>query len=288
MSPNGRKIHRGGLLNHILRIVRRILPRFGPRTDILKLPGEVLLTIWYKLSPLSQVCLALTCKHFYNRFFSMVSYDTFQLPRGTRYYSIHPALFREQMTQRTLLLVRLQDRHWAYCQNCLKLHPIKEFQNRPEWKHYDPKTRLQRCGQYCSKFGGIVVLCPCLQLSLRDRFHLSNRLPLKVPWHKCSIMNYPSAPIDVQITPTIEDNNLIIYTQYDIQPSPKGPQLYRCPHQEIPWPTSLSTCKFECGFCVTVVEINHINGQIRVQVRRNLGRNEWPGDRLWLAQCEQR
>lgn len=63
--------------------------------------------------------------------------------------------------QRNQLLLRLENHCWAYCVECLKLHPRKEYKRRAL-----RQPALERC---CTPYAGIVDLCPFISLTIRGR-----------------------------------------------------------------------------------------------------------------------
>lgn len=123
---------------------------------------RILELIFQNLSLIDQVCLSLTCKKFFGLFGTIAKHQDFQFPRLLRIRN--PILCVNSTTinvPRNELLLRLENRRWAYCANCLKLHPRKEFA-----RHLLRKSALERS---CTYYAGIVDLCPCISLTIRDQ-----------------------------------------------------------------------------------------------------------------------
>ena len=122
----------------------------------LDLSIELLHNIFSYLPLPSQVCLALSSKGLYALFNSVLGASELRfpaMPRNGKSYAMS-----EECYLRTTLLTQLEDSHWAFCVGCQKLHPRQEF---PEL--------LLRSKRSCTNLAGIVDLCPCIALTLRDR-----------------------------------------------------------------------------------------------------------------------
>jgi hypothetical protein len=122
-----------------LAIGRSLIPRWRKRTSILDLPPELLDLIFPCLTPITQACLALSCKKFYNQFGSVLKTLPIQFP----YSSGLDGSFDRDLRYRFLLKLEskrwpwpyFRSRRWTYCAACLKLHPMTEFNT--EHYHYD-------------------------------------------------------------------------------------------------------------------------------------------------------
>ena len=138
------------------------------RPVILDIPLELLLHIVSYLPLQDHVCLALTCKALNEKLGSVFSASELGFPR---------MLSKESPSSpRITLLTQLEDDRWACCGGCQKLHPREEI-TRQEMC-VPPKQR--RCTRWC----GIVDLCPCISLTPRDRSHLVNYLSEPAGSHK--------------------------------------------------------------------------------------------------------
>ena len=124
--------------------------------EFLDLSIELLQHIFSYLPLPSQVGLALSSKGLYALFNSVLGASELRfpaMPRNGESYAIS-----EECYLRTTLLTQLEDSHWEFCVGCQKLHPCQEF---PE-----PLLGLKRS---CTFSAGIIDICPCIALTLRDR-----------------------------------------------------------------------------------------------------------------------
>lgn len=124
---------------------------------ILDLPTELLLHIFSYLPLLSQVSLALSSKRFYQISGSALGAQELHFPLMHR--NGHAA--SSDYGLRMALLMLLENEKWACCERCQRLHPRKEFPasqpDHPPWR------------RTCMAWAGIVDLCPCISLTIRDR-----------------------------------------------------------------------------------------------------------------------
>ena len=184
---------------------------------ILYLPIEIVLQIQSLLPLASQVCLAMSCKAFFN---ILLSPNELRFPTAI--------IFKEFITARCELLPLLEDSRWLYCSGCHKLHPIDEFSSLA--------IRIRPDARYCilsGKYGGIVDLCPCIKLTFRDKLKLVAYLETRtknneysIPryfyleaeeiHHRCS-MTDQSATVWIHITASLHQSGLLIETQYSIE-----------------------------------------------------------------------
>lgn len=92
---------------------------------LLDLPLELLDYIVSYLPLPSKACLALCTKGLYQLYNTVLKDDQLRFPRmpliGRRY--ILTDAYHHSMT----LLMQLENRHWACCGRCQKLHPCREF-----------------------------------------------------------------------------------------------------------------------------------------------------------------
>jgi hypothetical protein len=147
------------------------------------LDGCTLQNIYQYLSVLDQVCLSLSCKELFGLFGTILKHKEFEFPRLLLIRNPilcvnNPGVLRNQ------LLLRLENRRWAYCGKCLKLHPRMEFS-----RHSLRESALERT---CTRYAGIADLCPCISLTIRDRDQLAKilKLPAKPAKTKCGFFEY--------------------------------------------------------------------------------------------------
>ncbi|RMZ41768.1 hypothetical protein CA14_011270 [Aspergillus flavus] len=142
---------------------------------ILNLPTELLLLIFSLLPFPSQVCFALTCKHMYQLFSSVLDDERLCFPRvfSSKKFEI-PS--NEPHIPRNQVLALLQNTRWAYCSGCLKLHPRSEF---GLWLL--PKPSIRKCMDNAE----IVHLCGCISLTPRHQMRLER-------WLKTGFIDAPS------------------------------------------------------------------------------------------------
>lgn len=130
---------------------------------ILCLDERILQKIYQHLSLVNQVCLSLSCKELYGLFGTIVKHKDLEFPRLLRIRNPIVCV-NSQDVLRNQLLLRLENRRWAYCARCLKLHPRKEFT-----RHLLRQSALERS---CTYYAGIADLCPCISLTIRGRDQL--------------------------------------------------------------------------------------------------------------------
>lgn len=196
---------------------------------IIDLPTELLALISAQLDPLSEACLALTCKRM------LLISGAALVSQGLRFQNDFPPLFHHYRSsqsfesERWKLVQRLEDEggRWLACSACLKLHPRAAFAAR-ELK-CSPTARVCNLGEHA----GLVDLCPCIKLTfldkeklvkiLKDR-ELLSRLPSSIfgsrnyderyLWHSCTA-SYGSTELIIEIYPELnEQDKLIIRTEY--------------------------------------------------------------------------
>lgn len=136
-----------------------------PNSTILCLDERILQKIYQHLSLVDQVCLSLSCKELFGLFGTIVKHKDLEFPRLLRIRNPTQDILRNQ------LFLRLENRRWAYCAKCLKLHPRKEFT-----RHSLRQSALERS---CTYYAGIADLCPCISLTIRGRNQLIKILKSK-------------------------------------------------------------------------------------------------------------
>ena len=260
---------------------------------IFRMPMELLLDIFSLLELPYQVCLAITCKGLYQLFGSVLQADDLWFPRLSsrkgRYSQTKE--YRSRMT----LLVQLEDRHWACCAACQKLHPRKEFSS--FYMYECPRKRE------CGPFVRVVDLCPCITLTLRDRKRIMKYLMGKASdektinivnrglWksshndkgeqcvsHECRPYSMVKAKMTLSLS---DDGQLVAYTQYELPSTAlRMTSLYICRHSNLFGMSYLSLgCIWNCKWCRTHL-VNLTNPRtpevIVIAVTRYLGKGSWP------------
>lgn len=128
---------------------------------ILEIPTELLLHIFSFLPLPSKVCLALISKSLYRLFSSVLEAEELRFPRMPSSEK-GAYVISEEYNLRMTLLIQLENESWACCGRCQRLHPASEFPRR-QLRNHGPRERT------CMEWAGIVDLCPCIYLTLRDR-----------------------------------------------------------------------------------------------------------------------
>ncbi|EED12457.1 conserved hypothetical protein [Talaromyces stipitatus ATCC 10500] len=265
-------------------------PPQEPKCFIMDLPTELLVLISAHLDPLSEACLALTCKRLL-----LVSGRSF-LSESLRFQKDFAPLFHHYRASQTFsgerwkLIERLEDGRWLACSKCLKLHlrtafPARELRS-------SPTARVCSLGESA----GVVDLCPCIKMTFQDKVnlikHLKDREVLtKMPsaifgsrgyderylWHSCTVA-YESTEFKIDIYPELNDaEQLIIRTEYRMTTVPHtlGKQQHittrlGCAHRSIDlWLSSVCQALYchrhdtfcracrrisTCGTCGTVLK----------------------------------
>lgn len=115
--------------------------------------NDSLLTEIYQYPPLvDKVCLSLTCKKLFQLFGAVSKDSQFAFPR-LLYIRVPILCINSKDVSRNQLLVQLENRRWAYCGDCLKLHPREVFTT--------SALRGPSMQRQCSRFAGTVDLCAC-------------------------------------------------------------------------------------------------------------------------------
>lgn len=223
------------------------LPKYP---TILCLDERTLHKIYQHLSLVDKMCLSLSCKELFCLFGStIVRHKDLRFPRLLRMRN--PILcVNSRDVPRNQLLLRLENHHWAYCAQCLKLHPRKEF----------PRYSLRRSPleRSCTYYAGIADLCPCISLTIRDRDQLIKILksPAKPqtqygffrydasngeqPWlgHCCSYSTRTGYIVQVVLVLDIKAGQLCLAGQHTISFYSSSAHLtaeptFACPHQDL-------------------------------------------------------
>lgn len=235
-----------------------------------RLPVELILEIAALLPPYSQLLLALTCKSFLRVIDSSGALRrSIQFQRPKDFYSLSP--YRYILPTRALnvfysewwkLLRHLEDSRWRCCSDCLKLHPTSEFTAEELARSAEQRTCI------LGPFLGVVQLCPCINLTFRDKRKLVARMMEGKSFrHECSYNYDPGRTLFTRIRPLLQaDGDLIVQTEYTItnidRPTDLVPlERLCCPHRSIfshimdayPWPPRpyLYPTVSHCRWCPT-------------------------------------
>lgn len=194
-------------------------------SPFLSLPIDIHDRIADFLSPLSQACMALACKHLRGIHGRALCSLDLRFPEA-----FHPSAgIKERsdyfVSERWKFLKYLEDDRWQCCSRCLKLHRVSEF---PKGSLLtDPEERYCNLGQN----SGIVDLCPCIKLTYHDKLRLVQQLRLdpKRPrtlsevdlsaesphiWHQCEIPG--NCTFVTKLYAVLEEEHLRIVTRYHI------------------------------------------------------------------------
>ncbi|KAL4799448.1 hypothetical protein BDV19DRAFT_385216 [Aspergillus venezuelensis] len=177
------------ILTKLNQLLRRKLCR--SRSSLSKLPIHILTQIFDLLSLVDQACLALTCKSFHFIFNPVLEDEQFRFPRlyqlrlldspsgrlplnmgpcpvsssyskeDCRNYAKNLGLNKLGHT-RCKLLTRLEDHRLKYCVKCMKLHRRESF---AQPTYHGPMVYRD----YCWTEAGVVDICPCISLTIRDK-----------------------------------------------------------------------------------------------------------------------
>lgn len=114
------------LFSKLRKMLYFILAEAPPtKALLLDLPLELLDYIVYYLPLPSKACLALCNKGLYQLYCTALKDNQLRFPRmpliGRRY------ILTDAYHHRMTLLMQLENRHWACCGRCQKLHPCREF-----------------------------------------------------------------------------------------------------------------------------------------------------------------
>ena len=280
-------------------IIRRCFSIRRREPIIFRMPMELLLDIFSLLELPSQVCLAMTCKGLYQLFGSVLQADDLWFPRLSSRKGRYPQT--KEYHLRMTLLVQLEDRRWACCAACQKLHPRKEFSSFYMSEYPSPHQRS------CKSWAGLVDLCPCITLTPRDRKRIVEYLMGKASdqktmnvvnrgvWkpshndkgkqcvsHECGAYSMVKVNMTLSLS---DDGQLVACTQYELPfTAPRTTSIYICPHSNsyryifstlYPFPGNV----WNCIWCRTRL-VNLTNPRapevIMAAATRYLGRGSWP------------
>ncbi|KAL4930238.1 F-box protein [Aspergillus undulatus] len=175
-GPNTTTTTNTSLITRLLRLIRR--PSSRPRACLKELPNALLVRIFNELPLLDQVCLALTCKSFHFVLNPVFENEALRFPRlyqlklldapSQQQFSLAlleraGGIGRNKLGRtRYRLLQRLEDRRLKYCVKCMKLHRREAF---AQPTYHGPMVYRE----YCWTEAGVVDLCPCVTLTVRDK-----------------------------------------------------------------------------------------------------------------------
>ena len=213
----------------------------------------------------------------------------------------------EEYYQRMTLLIQLEDSRWACCARCQKLHPRKELsESLPSFQSLEDTSPWSRT---CTRHAGILDLCPCVAMTLRDRKHiveyLSGTTERQKPIlsfvrkgllqdslnekgetclsHTCPA--YPSVQLEITLVIT-ESGQLTSCAKYGASPSASRSTLNSiaaccCCGNGLSWYLDESATH-TCGYCrarILPLPRPAASSKSRaVQVTRFLGRETWFAD----------
>lgn len=283
---------------------------------IFRLNQDVLLMIFDYLSPVDQACFSLSCKRYYDLFGHVTTQrDEFKFPRLLE-IKVPWLCVDAPEVERNQLLMKLEDRRWAYCSACLKLHPWREF---PRLALKDPV--LQRA---CDHLAGIVDLCPCISLTVRDRaraikaiksspvgYELKGPLTVSVdkqryamgePFlrHTCSINTHVDRRLVVETSIEMAisldasdqlwvDTTYVSHYHAHRRIEDWAAPIFVCPHRDLFVFIRSSMYTSVCGICDCRIHWcpGKSNGKrpITVHVQRPLSDFVWPPDQTWSYNC---
>lgn len=292
------------------RAVKRILRTKNQNLTILDLDLSILSRIYRFLTLEDLVCLSLSNKRFQVILHAVAKHKKLRFPQQPE--NLLNRHFPNEVTvSRTALLLRLENKRWAYCARCLKLHRRKEF----------PRSFLKNepLRRPCVCFAGIVDLCQCITMTVHDRAQLIDVLQERSPsvhqgkfkvmiddagkvslQHECSVDDRRSRyRTTIHITLVIEENQLMARTRYTrvaqryVPINAKATYLDApvnfCAHASfVEFGTRLISTSLPCHSCDTFKERYPSDKKMTtlvVDARRHLGSSDKPADRVWFDQC---
>lgn len=175
--------------------------------------------------------------------------------RVLKLISFHRDTFHKLRTDRWRLLQRLETSDWRCCFSCFKLHPSHEFSSK------DLETAaLKRTCMY-GPLVSIVCLCPCMNMTFRDKRKLTRILSSlegqvksyriqdgfvdisgSTGHHQCSHSYNDEKGISslkCEMSITLEEcENLVVKNKYNIVEKPLIRKIFRraplpCPHESL-------------------------------------------------------
>ncbi|QSS54672.1 F-box domain-containing protein [Histoplasma capsulatum var. duboisii H88] len=208
LQPSHKKVGNQGQL-------RQISFQEAKTSPLLNLPLELVLIINGLLPLESQVCLALTCKTLLRLNKQALAAPQFKFLPNDVYDREFMKNCDNFNTERWRLLRLLENDQWHCCSTCLKLHPTSQF------SRWGILARATHRVCYLGKVG-IVNLCPCMNLTFRDKIKLiklleaDNMVDCSYLLHKC-FLSFGLTDVVTKISALISgDGELFICTQYAV------------------------------------------------------------------------
>ncbi|KAJ5207733.1 hypothetical protein N7449_002112 [Penicillium cf. viridicatum] len=191
--------------------------------------------------------------------------------------------------------------------NVLKLHPRKEFSQ--------ASLQYPARGRSCTKYAGIVDLCPCAAWTIRERSRIVKLLksrtaklaqvqigPFKFDRtggphlsHSCSLVTTPNRNARVEMRIFIDkSDHLVVHARYTIHLSTRlarasAEPIVSCPHVDLNSLIYSNSPNRGCPQCRTLIDRDSTLSQDKeiavFDVKRDLGSCKWPADSRWLSNC---
>ncbi|PKX95085.1 uncharacterized protein P174DRAFT_458679 [Aspergillus novofumigatus IBT 16806] len=261
---------------------------------ILRLEESTLQKIYHHHSLVDRVCLSLSCKDLFGLFGTIAKHKDLEFPRLLRIRN--PILcVNSKYVPRNQLLLRLENRRWAYCAQCLKLHPRKEFT-----RHSLRQSALVRS---CTYYAGIGDLCPFC----RDQLVKILKSPAKPAKTKYGPFEYnfddertaQPWPLDLVLFIKEPTGQLCVAARHTISFSSSDARLtaeptFPCPHQDLLSLVPRNQAAEDLLQMYQTLTFSKPHQDILPLVPgklvskalvRNLGSCQWPAGRPWLGQC---
>lgn len=277
------------------------------RCDICSFDESIFAEIFENLGLVDQVCFALTCKILFTKYKGIVK-DKAVLPPQPTVHHLPLSFVNSDDKLRVKLLVQLEDSRWAYCAECFLLKPRGMFA--PDALAVLPLKRR------CTRYDGVIRLCPCLHFTRRDRNHVwvllrsSPTPPLtnygcfgihSDGWrpenHVCPFHSNNNGQVQIAVAISICSTGLIaLYVWHSLHlPVSSGDQsrladpIVTCPHLnllDLVYTTGNST---NCRLCGADVwrrpESQEDTGIVTFTTRLLLGYADESDDLLWRSYC---
>jgi hypothetical protein len=277
-------------------------------SSCLSMLSRILAKIYQYLPLVDQICLSISCNKFFGLFGAIVKHKVFTFPRLLSIRVPIPCS-RSKDVPRNRLLLRLENHRWVFCSRYLKLHPRDEFEQ--DFLQGPALTRA------CTYWAGIVDLCPCISLTVRERWRVIQHLRSPTPGvpqygpfrleftrdeepnllHNCSTGSKAGGKVDSILTLSLNTcGDLILCTQYTLQLSPpdgylKAEPFFTCPHQGL-MPFGISVISVwdqktyrKCGTRPVMFPKHEDKTKGDFTMRRILGTPNWSPDANWFANC---
>lgn len=277
------------------------------RCDIFLFDERIFAELFGNLDLVDQICLALTCKILFTIYTGIVK-DKAILPRQPTIYHLPLSFVNSDDKLRVKLLVQLENSRWAYCAECFLLKPRGMFA-------LDALAALP-LKRRCTRYDGVIKLCPCLHFTRRDRNNVrlllrSSLTPLPTNYgcfrihsdgwthenHVCPFHSNNNKQLQIAVAIFISrTGSLILYVWYSLHmPFPPGGQsgladpIFACPHLnllDLVYTTGNTT---DCRICTAAIrrgpESQNDIGTVTFTARYTLGYADESDDLLWRRHC---